>query len=309
MNPVRLLAISLVTVGCSSHEPKPPHTPSAPPQNVAPSKSALPPELAKLAKGGKLQAGPFSWPVNGTSAVVTDPTITGQARLVWHGPGGDGELHLPLEAAGGVVKDLTKDGTPELAIFAKPPQPTPDRVLDRAMVWLIGVDPTSNKPARMWLLESQVLGATDDASLGRELDTVSTFVAGKGVSPVKMIARLPDASPAELKELVGKQGVILCARAAMLKTCTTIAQSAIDAKTAKKIVAAGGVIGTFEPTPDPNGDLPKMLQPPECWPDAENPDRLDCVAKAGAQVRSEWIFERTERGLRLAEVWTWGDDS
>ena len=329
---LRLIAISIVSLGCSSHETKSEPTTSItnagsgsvaatspspgsaagsaspkPPPAAAGKPSSLPPELAPHAGPGAVQAGPFPWPKGGTSAIVDDAT-EGLARVIWHSAAGSGEDPLPRSAATVRVMDVTKDGEAELVIFAKPTATKPESFEDPTMTWIVGVDPKSKKPQRMWRLENQVLGATDDASLTRELQTIGRFDLAAGSSPIRIIARLPDATPAELQALVGKAGLKLCHRQAEKKKCKTITQKAIDAKLAKKIVESGGVIGAYEPDPSAT-ESPEVLQPPSCAPDEKNPQWVTCSASIGGPAGGQWVFEKTSGGLRLAEVWSWAEDS
>ena len=160
----------------------------------------------------------------------------------------------------------------------------------------------------MWLLEASVLGATDEASLDKEVATLGTFSAAKGTSPIKMIARLPNATPADLQALVGKPGLKLCKRQGEKKSCKTVAAKAIDAKKAKQIVDTAGVIASFEPDPD-STEPAEALQVPACEPNEKNAKELDCSSSVGGPSGGSWIFEQTDAGVRLSEVWTWAEDS
>jgi hypothetical protein len=174
------------------------------------------------------------------------------------------------------------------------------------MAWLVGIEPTSKKPARMWLLEAKLMGAKDEASLDREIATIGTFDKLNDASPIRLIARLSDAKPAELQSLVGSKGLKLCKRQGEKKTCASIAQKSIDAKKAKQIVDRAGVIASYARD---DSDLDEGLQVPSCSAEEKNPKRIDCVASIRGPAGGAWIFERTDAGLRLVEVWSWAEDS
>lgn len=304
-----LVGFSVVAVGCSSkssdHATSTVVAPAATPALTSPpaAKPALPPDLAALAKGAPLQSGPFAWPSGGSSAVVGAP---GEAKLIWKSGAEQGEAALPRDAQAGIVKDVDKAGEPELVIFAKAPTTALAWFDDATMAWIFGTGPT-HKPARMWLLELKVMGATDEASLTRELGTLGTLGPTKDVSPVKVIARLGDATPAELQALVGKQGLSLCTRQGQKNSCKKVAQKAIDAKRAAQIVHQAGVVATY--APDPEGDTAEALQPPACEPDEKKPDLITCGASVGGPAGGTWVFTKSADGLRLVEVGSWAEDS
>jgi hypothetical protein len=312
-----LVFLSLVA-GCSSSHPKPLQNANATPDptttaaqqpdvvaHAAQPPEGVPADLAALEPKAKLQAGPFAWPAGGTSAVVS--TDTDQVKLLWKVGAQTGSSYLPREVTRGVLHDVTKDGQPELVLFAKPLPKPPEWFEDQTSAWIVGLGP-DKKPARMWRLELEVLGATDEASLDREGATLVSFGATATTPLVRTIARLPLATPAELQALVGPQGVKLCERQAEKRKCTSATQKSIDAKRAKQIVDRAGLIGEFAPGDDADPPV-EVLQPPACEVDEKNPKRVICTATIGGPAGGSWIFEKTQTGMRLAEVWAWAEDS
>jgi hypothetical protein len=304
-----LVACAVLGIGCSSSEPKSKETSATPVvKNVAePSTPAdaaraatLPAELAEIVPKSTLQLGPFAWPKGGTSAIVTT-NDSDRSTLVWKIGGASGQINMPRGSARTVLRDLTKDGEPELVVFSKPPATPLEWFDDQTMTWIVGVAP-NKQPARMWRLEAQVLGATDDASLDRELAATS-LGASTDSSPVKLIARLPLATPAELQALVGTSGLKLCHRGKKRK-CSPLAQKKIDVKAAAKIVALGGEIATY----GLDDQEAESLQVPACEVDEKSPTRLNCIASVGGPAGGEWVFDKTASGLRLAEVGSWAEE-
>lgn len=318
------LLFSLSVAACTSADGKPP--PSAPPSaptsatpappsgsasaaaapkpSASPSsaKAVLPPELDALAPGAKLQAGPFAWPPGGSSAVVANDT---ESKLIWKTASAKGEVRLPRAAANGVVKDVHEGGAPELVLFAAPGGPALEWFEDPTMTWIVGVDSKAKKPLRMWRLELEVLGATDEPSLDKELAVTGL---GPTTAPLpRQVVRLAKATPAEFQELVGKQGVKSCHRQAEKRTCTPVAQESLDAKKVKELVDKAGVTGDYET--DPDGEPFGNLQPPHCQVDEKDPKRVDCTASLGGPAGGQWVFEKTDTGYRLAEIASWAEDS
>jgi hypothetical protein len=260
----RALAFAVLVLGCASTESKPVRTTSI---TIAP-------------------PSPFA-----QSDRVSIATLhrEGDTVTAWWSHDSNVKLELPSADARAVLHDVTRDGKPELVVFGK------------SETWIVGVSPTK-KPARMWRLEAQTLGATDEASLDAEL-AIATL-GTTTTSPVKLVARLALATPPEMKALVGARGVKLCKRQGTKKSCTTtIAQASIDAALASKIALHGGQIATFEPADGEFG-----LQIPSCDAD-KDPSRITCIASSGGPDGGQWIFEKTVGGLRLAEVWSWAEDS
>ena len=259
----------------------------------------LPPELVKLAGKDKLVAGPFAWPPGGTSAVV----LGEDARLIWHDASGEGDDRLPRHATRAEVKDVDKDGAAELVVVADgaPTSPT-----DPYGVWVYGMNPKTKKATRMPVIELRALGATDAASVEREL-----ALPGLGpltAPPARLIARLPLATPDELKALVGPTGVKTCTRLAEKKNCTPVAQKQIDAAKVRVIAKIGGTISPWEID---GLDPSDALEAPSCSDDEKNPKLVRCGASVGGPAGGEWVFEKTGNGagLRLAEVWSWAETS
>jgi len=299
-----LFAVTVLGVGCSSHESQPSTIsgsaapPTSAPKVVEPAQPAAPAKPAEAEPTGLT----FAWPKGGTSTIVHKD---GDTKLAWKTSSATGEINLPREVARGVVKDVTKDGEAELVIFAKPVAQQPEWFQDQTMTWIVGIGP-NKQPARMWLLEGQVLGATDEASLDREL-AATGLAQAKDSSAQKLIARLSLATPAELQALVGAPGLKLCKRQGEKRKCTTVAQKSIDAKRAAEIVKRAGVTAAFDP--GDNDESYSSLQAPACNVDDKKPTRLDCSASVGGPAGGEWVFEKTASGLRLAEMWSWAEDS
>jgi hypothetical protein len=256
----------------------------------------LSPELAKLAGGAPLVAGPFAWPKGGSSALVGGSP----PKLVWHDANGEGSRELPRRGTKAFEKDVDKDGTTELVVVADG-APSDS---DPSSLFVFGVAPTTKKPTRMPLVELQTLGANDEASLDREL-AVKTLGA-LTAPPLRLIARLPLATPDELKALVGAAGVKSCTRMGAKKNCTPVATAKIDAAKVAALVKLGGTLEPFDPE---DGDITQNLQGLSCAADDKNPKLVTCTASIGGPAGGQWTFEKTATGVRLAEVWSWGETS
>ncbi len=260
---------------------------------------SLPPELVKLAGKDALVAGPFSWPTGGTSAVVAGESV----RLIWHGAASEGDDELPRRATRAEVKDVDGDGADELVIV---PEGAPTGATDPYAVWVYGVNPKTKNATRKPVVELRALGATDAASVVRELATPG--LGPLAVPPARLVARLPLATAAELAALVGPAGVKTCTRLAEKKNCTLVAQKQIDAAKVRAIVKLGGTIAAWQI----DGLTPSdELEAPHCSDDEKNPKLVRCYASVGGPAGGEWIFEKTGNGggLRLAEVWSWAETS
>ncbi len=244
-----------------------------------------------------VQAGPFAWPPGGTSSLVLMHVTATEtvSQVEWKLGADEGRIDLFRDAAGAVLRDVTHDGRPELVIFAKPPA-VPPGSSDQSTVWIVGVGP-DKRPARMLLLETQVIGATDEASLQREL-SVATLGSTAHASPVKVIGRLSLATPAEMRALVGPKGLQLCKRDGDSHTCTTIAQKAIDKAAVAAIVKRGGVSRKFQPVDD-------IVTVPSCSHGDDAPTRWHCSATDGGNSGGEWKLDATGGKLVLVEVSRW----
>src|SRR5437879_2908940 len=126
MKLTRLISILCEVGGCQSSPPPAPaptaakeRTGSATASGSAaaadPKPAALPADLAALAPGGKLLAGPFNWPKGGKSALVQTDDIP--SAVVWKSPAGSGTAVLPRVGGRVIQRDLNKDGVPELVVF------------------------------------------------------------------------------------------------------------------------------------------------------------------------------------------------
>jgi hypothetical protein len=279
--------------------------------------ASLPSELARIAPSGTLWAGPFDWPPGGASAL-----IGGGSVLVWKNGAGGGTIALPRAAARAIVRDVTGDGKAELVLFSVPPTEPFDEV-DETRTWIFGITrrqpPDSSDagpmdcPARMWLLEGQLIGATDEASLDGELARLGSLGPTENTSPRRLVVRLRWATPKELRALIGAPGLKLCRRQGETRHCTRIAQESIDKALVATIAAQGGPFAEFAFETEGN-----ELDAPYCQPEGEPPDasehsgargRVRCTATIGGPAGGAWVFEKTGRGLRLAEVWAWREDS
>ncbi|MFO0616977.1 MAG: hypothetical protein U0414_30560 [Polyangiaceae bacterium] len=287
---------------------------TAPRASAAPSASAsatagtgtLPPELAALAPGSKVEAGPFAWPDGGSSAIVAAGDAS---KLVWKTAAASGEVPLPGRATSGLLKDVVKGDVRELVVFAAPRTTAPGPYEDPVSTWILGVNPKAKpeeqKPARMWRLELKVLGAKDEASLDAELGALGSL--GPTTAPERVIARLEDATPAEFKALVGKGGVKRCDRQGEKRVCKDIQESALDAKQVHELVADAGLIAAYEP--DPSGTPVEELQQPGCAPDEKDPKRTICTATVLGPGGGRWVFKRVDGALRLVEIGRWAEDT
>jgi len=304
------LAASVVFLGCTSR-PRDASTVAAPaptaPTAVLPEAAAAPAaprlfaDLARLAPGGTLSHGPFDWPPGGASAVVD---VGGHSTLVWKSDAGSGAIDMPHEVAQAVVRDVTGDATRELVLFSKAPQKASEWYEDETLTWIVGIAPT-RKPARMLLLEGEVIGAANEASLDRELGALSSLGPTEGTPLRKVVVRLARATPAELRALVGPAGLEICTRQGTRRSCSHVAPNAIDVKRVAQVAALGGTFAKFAPDDGSEVDL----SPPTCQPVEERPARIRCGANVRGPEGGEWIFERTAHGVRLAEVWHWREDS
>jgi hypothetical protein len=295
--------------------------PIARPATSAREAATLTEELKRHSSGTPLlQAGPFDWPERGSSALVFDQygdrEGSDRYQLLWAAPGeGGGEvdalggslqLLTPLAArrvaARGVARDVDGDGEPELVVFTGPP--AQNQELPTTWIFKVLHDPARNNRGvvEMHRLEYQVLGATDEASLDRELATQGLGVRADS-SPLRLLARMPQATAAEVQVLVGPAGVRLCRRKDSARKCTSVSQKAVDASQVAEMVALGGVIDAFAAGPELVPQAKGLMPPQPCEKAAGSPARLDCRLTDGETTRAEWIFEATPAGPRLAEVW------
>jgi hypothetical protein len=302
-----LCAFALLGIGCSSTEPKTQEKSSkatTAEKVVEPSKpvptekpvATLPADLAAFAPKATLQLGPFAWPKGGTSAIALNDVD--MPIFVWKLGADGGQLYLPRKSAATAVRDVTGDGEPELVVFSAQPAKPLEWFDDHTMTWIIGVAP-NKQPSRMWQLEGQVLGAKDEASLDREL-AVTTFGASSDSSPVKLIARIPLATPAELQALVGAPGLKLCTQGKKRK-CSTLPQKKIDAKGVSKILKESGVIAKY----GLEDSEAEALQLPACELEGA---LIRCSASYGGPYGKAWLFEKVPTGLRLVEVGSWAEE-
>lgn len=224
---------------------------------------------------------------------------TAELRFVWHDAGGEGDFALPTAIRRTFMKDVDHDGHDELVLVASPPTEGTAYGL-----YVIGVEPKAKRPARMTTIELRVLGANDEASLEREL-ALATLGPPVG-PPERLIARLPLATPDELRALVGPAGLKTCNRLAEKIRCTTIAQKQIDGAKVRVIVGHTLPLNAFEPA----GVEPReTLDAPSCTPSEKDPKLLGCDASVGGPEGGQWYFEKTASSLRLAEVWQWAETS
>ncbi len=261
-------------------------------QTAAP---GLPGDLAAVMAGGKLAAGPFAFP-KGKQTIVVDGG-SDRFTVAWQAGATPGTMDLPAPPTKVVLRDVNGDGTPELVVFKKT-APTGDDTT----VWIFGTDKTGDVN-RMWKLELMLTGVTDEASFDAELAKKGTLGAVTGVPLPRVIVRLENATPPELRALVGPGGVKVCNRLAEKKTCKTVATASIDAKKVLEIAHIGG------PFAELGDDTPDGLGAPTCQADEKIKTRWNCFASIGGPKGGQWVFDVTPSGTRLVEVWSWAENS
>jgi hypothetical protein len=310
------VAIATGFVGWVSLELRvPPSIPSSPTlATIAPTPKPVGPRLpARLAEamheGTVVHSGPFAWPKGGASVVVDehDGWLRRWSFLVWSRGSDSGVIPLPREAGKVVIRDVAGDRDPELVIFAKQPS-EPSKPFsafflwqpEEAMAWIVGIG-WPNKPMRKPLREMQLLGATDEASLDRELATTTLALTPES-SPLKLIARLPLATSSEIRALVGPKGLRLCASDpdgdpdGPPRKCRTVARDKLDTKLVAEPEVRAAIVGF----PEPRGPAD---EPTGCGADGATGAHITCLTFTSSSCEGgRWRFERIHGMLRLVEI-------
>ncbi len=212
--------------------------PSASARPVSSAANGPPTDLVSAGAGAPPLVGPLAFPPHGTSIVF--PTKLAYEEKA----GAPVVVDLPFSAQGAALRDVNGDGSPELVVFKKR-EASPAPTDDPTTVWVFGKDPTGNVEI-MTRLDSVLIGVTDEASLDDALAKQKTLGPVDSTVLPRVIVRLENATPAEMRGLIGKAGLRVCDRLAEKKTCKPVAvHDKIDAKMVERIAHAGGKFAEF----------------------------------------------------------------
>lgn len=334
------LSASLVTLACSGSRATP-VTPPAPvvtaasdastvvQADVAETPPADPRREAVLAAARAnavnaevpvIVAGPIDFPdpeAQGTRVAAVVGSGSDARLLVTPVPFVDGAaLTTPItitgapqdDIAGLSTRDINGDHKPDLAVFLRREFELESYVsLQRfARLYTIGTTPERSL-APLIRAENQLLGVRDDAALAAAIPGLNTYEApAEGMSPMRFIARLRFATPAQFRAAVASTGLRDCTdfpdrTGNRRKRCTTRPVARLtDALITGPIRRS---LGTFV---DVLSDDTNELTDPSCQ---RVGNELHCGANIGGPAGTDWAVVGEGASLRIIEISPWAESS
>lgn len=340
---LRVFAFALLALACSSNRAPTPATPATPAPatdaavaaaDAAPAAPRVDPnresvlaiwhrENPSLTATPEFVAGPVPWgPLEGrlvalvatsdTAWLVTAPTPGGTpaenvGQVTQIALSGEGTARAALGAM--TLRDLTGDGAPEVVVFVTREQPVESYVAMQDFTRVFGISSMGPWMARpMTRIELQLLGVRDEAGLNAAAPTLGHYEAPTaGMSPGRLLARLPYANAAELRAVIAPAGLRLCNDTPVnggprRKRCTMFPRARLtDAFLTTRVHQALGSFEDFE-----GDDAATQLVAPSCQ---RNGDTLRCTASVGGPAGNDWTFTGDGETLRLVELSAWAEDS
>lgn len=334
-HPALLAALALAA--CSSPRTPPPAAPVAPaPTAAAEDASAAPVarqppadprreavlaawrvDASARADPPSLVAGPVDYPGDGVhvAAVVASG---GEARLVVTAvpfvAGSQASASLMISGdpaaviAGVSVRDVNRDQRPDVAVFLREEYRLEDYLpLQRfALFYTLRTQPERSL-AQLVRSEVELLGVRDDEALAAAIPTQGSYEPpADGVSPVRFIARLGYATPAQFRQAVAATGLRLCTdlpdrTGVRRKRCANMPAARLtDALITGRIRRdLGGFTDVL--TDDPDG-----LTMPSCQRAGRE---VHCNANIGGPSGVDWSLVGDGAAMRLVELSPWAESS
>jgi len=210
--------------------------------------------------------------------------------------------------AGLSARDVNGDHRPDLAVFLRSEYELDGYIPFQhfALLFTVHGQPERNL-APLVRAEMRLLGVRDDVALAAALPGLITYEApAEGLSPIRFLARLGYATPAQFRAAVAPAGLRLCTdlpdrTGNRRRRCvTTPAARLTDSMITGRIRTD---LGQFVEVlvDDPNG-----LQVPSCQ---RHGTELRCGANIGGPAGSSWAFVGEGSALRIAELGPWAESS
>lgn len=326
-----VLTVLAATTACGADPPpaaksQPVASASPAPPTAAASDASTPPAplradavaaLRSLIASEKLLAGPAAW----TFGDVSSAFAVGAAELFWADRDTDGKWALgrsatiPFEKLTGppVLRDITGDGKPELAIFVTGAPADLGRIV--STVRIFGALPSAGArfvPTEMRQAEFALVGVSSESQLDLALPKINAFEPPSDETPTaRLIARLPYATPAELRTVISPRGLRVCTAArssAGERKCTRYAQAALSDRVLAEVVRpALGEMIRYEGSADRELAGVGSVVVSGCTDDhgIESCEGCTAIGLFCAPTGVTWSFEGKGRDRRLVELAAW----
>lgn len=338
--PHTALLAALALAACSSPRTPPPAAPVAPPSPVAVVEDAAAPverqpptdprreavlaawraDAAGQTDAPSLVAGPVDFPGEGADGARVAAVVASGSNaelVVTAVPFVAGsQVHTSLTISGDPttviaglsVRDVNRDQRPDVAVFLREEYQLADYLPFQhfALFYTLRTQPERSL-AQLVRSELELLGVRDDAALATALPAQGSYEPpAEGMSPVRFLARLRYATPAQFRQAVAATGLRLCTdlpdrTGVRRKRCTTFPAARLtDALITGRIRRD---LGQFV---DVLSDEPDGLTTPSCQRAGRE---VHCNANIGGPAGVDWSLVGEGASMRLIELSPWAESS
>lgn len=210
--------------------------------------------------------------------------------------------------AGVSVRDVNRDQQPDVAVFLREEYRLEDYLPFQhlALFYTLRTQPERSL-AQLVRSEIELLGVRDDAALAAAIPTQGSYEPpAEGMSPVRFIARLRYATPAQFRQAVAATGLRLCTdlpdrTGVRRKRCTTMPAARLT-----DALITGRIRRDLSEFVDVLTDEPNGLTTPSCQRAGRE---VHCNANIGGPAGVDWSLVGEGAAMRLVELSPWAESS